>query len=73
MRAWRTEGWQLLQVHSIQILKNIKGFFLTATLLKTEVARVCVIQAITGGPSKAPRAIEAPRAGEVSSNKGDRK
>lgn len=35
-------------------------FLLTATLLKTEVASVCVIQAITGGPTKAPRALEAP-------------
>lgn len=60
MRAWRAEGRKLLQVHSIQILKNKKGFFLTATLLKTEVASVCVIQAITGGPAKAPRALEAP-------------
>lgn len=60
MRAWRAEGRQLLQVHSIQILKNKKGLSLTATLLKTEVASVCVIQAITGGPAKAPRALEAP-------------
>lgn len=35
-------------------------FLLTATLFKTEVASVCVIQAITGGPTKAPRALEAP-------------
>lgn len=63
MRVWKTEGRQLLQVHSIQILKNKKGFSLTATLLKTEVASVCVIQAITGGPAKAPRALEAPPGG----------
>lgn len=35
-------------------------FLLTATLFITEVASVCVIQAITGGPTKAPRALEAP-------------
>lgn len=48
-------------------------FLLTATLLKTEVASVCVIQAITGGPTKAPRALGPLHAGEVSSNKGGRK